>query len=178
MQVVSFIIAVLLNYGFGIASYLVGWNKSPAYTVLWAIINVFAILAYASFSLIRDKGLILPTYITSIASIVVSYGVGILLIVLFDSLVVGLAFIAAAFYYTYAVIVYFIYRHRNKSIPFIIYIVTFFVVIIPCFAVMIYSFVSDSFEDFYGFSVTYLVINLLILLFGAYSLVRDYLNRY
>lgn len=132
----------MLNYGFGIVSYIVGWNKTPAYTVLWAIINVFLVLAYASFCLARDKGLIIPTYICCISSIVVSYGVGILLIVLFEQLVIGIVFLGLAFYYTYALVVYFIYIKMDKSLPFVIYIVTFFVIVATCFAIMIFAFVS------------------------------------
>lgn len=177
-QIISFVLAFLLNYGFGIASYLVGWNNSAAYTVLWAIINVFAVLAYASYSLLRDKGLIIPTYIITISSIVVSYGVGILLIVLFSSIIVGIVFLGLAFYYTYALVIYFIYLKMNKSLPFVVYIVTFFVIVATCFAIMIYAFVSDDFDNFYGFSITYLVINFMILLYAVFSLMQDYLNRY
>ena len=83
LQIVSLVCGFLLNYAFGILSYLLKWNNSAAYTVVWAIINVFALLAYAAYCLLRDKGLILPSYIVSVASIVISYGVGILLITLF-----------------------------------------------------------------------------------------------
>ena len=105
--------AFVINYAFGIVSYLVGWNKSPAYTCVWAIINVLAVLIYAAYCLVRDKGLILPTYIVGISSIVVSYGIGILLIVLFGELVVGIVFLGLAFYYTYAMVVFFIYKKMN-----------------------------------------------------------------
>jgi len=43
---------------------------------------------------------------------------------------------------------------------------------------MIYAFVSDDFDNFYGFSITYLVINFMILIYAVFSLMQDYLNRY
>lgn len=105
--------AFVINYAFGIVSYIVEWNKSPAYTCVWAIINVLAVLIYAAYCLVRDKGLILPTYIVGISSIIVSYGIGILLITLFGELVVGIVFLGLAFYYTYAMVVFFIYKKMN-----------------------------------------------------------------
>lgn len=157
---------------------MVGWNKSPAYTILWAFINVFAVLAYASYCLIRDKGFIIPTYIVCVASILVSYGVGILLLTLFGEIAAGIVFLGIAFYYTYGMVVFYIYTRMNKSLPFVIYIVTFVIIVATCFAVMIYAFVADDFDNFYGFSITYLVINGIILLYAASALFADYLNRY
>ena len=43
---------------------------------------------------------------------------------------------------------------------------------------MIYGFIDDNFDNFVGFSITYLVINFLIVLYGAYSLSMDIYNRY
>jgi hypothetical protein len=43
---------------------------------------------------------------------------------------------------------------------------------------MIYGFIDDSFDDFIGFSITYLVINFLIIIYGAYSMFMDILSRY
>ena len=139
---------------------------------------MLAVLIYAAYCLLRDKGLILPTFITAIASIIVSYGIGILLMVLFSEIVIGIVFLGVAFYYTYAIVVFFVYKKMNDSIPFVIYIVTFVIIVGTCFAIMIYAFVVDTFDNFYGFSVTYLVINLLLLLYGVSALMKDYLNRF
>lgn len=43
---------------------------------------------------------------------------------------------------------------------------------------MIYAFVVDSFDDFYGFSITYLVLNFLVLLLAIYLLIMDIRNRF
>lgn len=62
--------------------------------------------------------------------------------------------------------------------PFVLYIVTFVIIVGTCFAIMIYGFVVDNFDNFFGFSITYLVINLMILGYGIYRIVLDYLDRY
>lgn len=62
--------------------------------------------------------------------------------------------------------------------PFVLYIVTFAIIVLTCFAIMIYGFVVDNFDDFFGFSVTYLVINLMILAWAIYRIVLDYLDRF
>ena len=56
--------------------------------------------------------------------------------------------------------------------------ITIAIIVSTCFAVMIYGFIDKEFDDFLGFSITYLVINLLIVIYGAYSLIMDIFNRY
>lgn len=172
-----FVLGFLLNYLFGIFSFVFEWNKTAAYTVLWAIINIFAISAYATFCLLRDKGLVLASIIVSVVSMVLSFGTGILLLALFSLTGSGLALIGVAFFYTYFTIIYLIYLKMNKSIPWIIYPITGILIILTCFAVMFYAFVVDTFDDFYGFSVTYLVINLLLLGYASFLIYRDMMNR-
>ena len=177
-QIISFALGVVLNYTFGGLSYGFNWNRTPAYTCLWTFLNIFVLFAYASFCLLRDKGLIIPTVIFCVISILLSFGIGILLLALFSLIGAGLGFIGAAFYYTYAVVVYLIYLKMNKSIPWAIYPVTGVIVILTCFSVMIYAFVVETFDNFYGFSVTYLVINLLLLCYGCYLIYNDMMNRF
>lgn len=56
--------------------------------------------------------------------------------------------------------------------------VTILIIVCTCFAVMIYGFIDKEFDDFIGFSITYLVINFLIVVFGAYGLSLDFINRF
>lgn len=168
---------LILNYGFGILSYVLSWNNSSAYTLFWCIINLFLVITYAAFSLIRDKGLTFPSIITAVFSMVLSFGTGVILLVWFNSLVVGIALIGAAFFYTYFTSVYLVYRKMNNSVPFVIYPITLFIIIGSCIVVMIYSFVSPDFDDFYGFSITYLVINLLGLIYAIYRIGSDIMTR-
>lgn len=166
-----------LNYAFGVISYVVGWNSSPAYTVLWTVVNPFLVLTYAAFSFVRDKGLILPSIILSVASMVFSFGPGIILLAWFMSIPVGIALIAAGFFFTYFATTYLIYLRMNNSVPFILYPITIVLIVGSCCAVMIYSWTSDTFDDFYGFSITYLVINLLGIIYASYRMGYDILNR-
>lgn len=128
--------------------------------------------------MLRDKGLIIPTIITCVVSILLSFGTGIILLAVFSLITEGLGLLGAAFYYSYAVILYLVYLKMNKSIPWILYPITLGIIIVTCFAVMIYSFVVDTFDNFYGFSVTYLVINLLILLYACFLLYNDMMSRF
>ena len=140
--------------------------------------NIFLLSAYAAYDMLRDKGLIVPTVIVCVVSIVLSFGAGIILMVMFSLIPVGLGFMGAAFFYSYAIILYLIYLKMNNSIPFAFYPITLGIIIVACFGVMIYAFVVDTFDNFYGFSVTYLVINLLILLYGIWLLYGDMMNRF
>lgn len=108
---------------------------------------------------------------------VLSFGPGIILLVWFSSIPVGIALLGAGFYYTYFVSIYLVYIKMNNSVPFIVYIITIIIIVLTCCAVMIYSFVEDSFDDFYGFSITYLVINLLVLIYAIYRVGWDILSR-
>lgn len=111
-------------------------------------------------------------------SILLSFGVGVILIAWFDLIGVGIALLGAAFFYTYFLVVYLIYLKMNKSVPFVIYPVTMVLVIGACFAVMIYGFVDKNFDDFYGFTVTYLVINVLLLIYASYRILSDIRTRF
>ena len=114
----------------------------------------------------------------SAVSVLLLIAAGILVIVLFDSIALGIVFIGISVYYGYIIGLYLIYLNRNKSLPQFLHYITTAIILATCFAVMIYGFVSDNFDDFYGFSITYLVINFLIVVYGAYSLFVDYFNRY
>eukprot|EP00919_Chromeraceae_sp_WS-2016_P035526 GHVR01084295.1.p1 GENE.GHVR01084295.1~~GHVR01084295.1.p1 ORF type:complete len:253 (+),score=-7.80 GHVR01084295.1:1977-2735(+) len=177
-QIILFILGILLNYGFGIVSFLFDWNKSVTYTVWWVIVNVFILSAYTVFSLLRDKGAALIALVCSIISFLMFIGIGIALIVGYNLIAEGIAVIAVAIYYGYAIALYFIYLWKNKSIPWFLYPISIILVIITCFAVMIYAFVVESFNDFYGFSLTYLVINFLLLLYSIYLLYVNMRNRF
>lgn len=177
VQIVLFVLGLVINYGFGIVSYVVDWNKSPAYTVLWTVVNPLLVLIYAAVSLLRDKGLVVPTIVFCVLSMLLSFGPGIILLAWFGSIPVGVALIGVAFYYSYFLATVIIYKKMNNSVPFAIYPITIIMIVLTCFAVMVYAFVSADFDDFYGFSVTYLVINLLILFYAGYRVVSDILSR-
>jgi hypothetical protein len=171
-------LGIVLNYVFGIVSYVVDWNKSDLWTIWWAVINIFLLSVYAALALLRDKGLHIASYITCAVSVLLLIAAGILIIVLFGSIALGIILIAIAVYYGYVIGLYIIYLARNKSLPQFMHYITIAIVIATCFAIMIYGFVADDFDDFYGFSITYLVINFLIIIYAAYTLFMDFADRF
>ena len=82
-QIISFVLGIVINYAFGAVSYAVEWNRSPAYTLLWTIINILILTIYAAGSFVRDKGLVLVSVILSVVSMVLSFGMGLILILWF-----------------------------------------------------------------------------------------------
>jgi hypothetical protein len=92
-QIISFALGIALNYGFGIISYVLEWNRSNLWTIWWAVINIFLLSLYAALALLRDKGLQLVTYIVCAVSVLLLVLSGILIIVLFNSIALGIVLI-------------------------------------------------------------------------------------
>jgi len=101
-----------------------------------------------------------------------------MLIVAYSETAIGLGVIAASVYYAYVLVVYYLYLYQNKSLHWLIIPISVGLVIATSFAVMIYSFTDSNFDNFYGFSVTYLVINFLLFALSVYLLLRDIRNRF
>ena len=177
-QIIFFALGIILNYAFGIVSYVVEWNKSDLWTIWWAVINIFLLSVYAALALLRDKGLHIASYITSAISVLLLIAAGILIIILFNSIALGIVLIAISVYYGYLIGLYIIYLARNKSLPQFMHYITLSIIVVTCFAIMIYGFVVDDFNDFYGFSITYLVITFLIIVYAAYALFMDFADRF
>lgn len=176
---------IALNYAFGIVSYVLEWNRTDLWTIWWAVINIFLLSLYAALALLRDKGLDIRTYIACAISVLLLVAAGVLILVLFDSIALGVVFIGKilsilgiSVYYGYCLGLYFVYLIKNKSFPQFLHYITIIIIAATSFAVMIYGFVSSEFDDFYGFSITYLVINFLIIVYGAFSLFNDYTDRF
>lgn len=109
-QIVSFVLGIVLNYAFGVLSYALDWNKSPAYTVLWTVVNPLLVTTYAAINLIQDKGIILPSIIISVVSMLLSFGPGIILLAWFNAIVIGVVLIVVGFYYSYFLATIIIYK--------------------------------------------------------------------
>jgi len=177
-QIISFTLGLVLNYTFGVISYVVEWNRTDLWTVWWAVINIFLISVYAALALLRDKGIHLVTLIVCVVSVLLLIAAGLLIIIFLKSISLGIVLIAIAVYYGYVIGLYIIYLHKNKSLPQFLHYITVTIVVVTSFSVMIYAFIADDFNDFYGFTITYLVINFLIIVYGAYSLFLDYFDRH
>lgn len=142
-QIISFTLGIALNYGFGIASYVLDWNRSDLWTIWWAVINIFLLSCYAALALLRDKGLHIASYITSAVSVLLLALAGILIIVLFSSIALGIVLIGISVYYGYVIALYLIYLARNRSLPQFMHYITLAIVVGTCFAIMIYGFIAD-----------------------------------
>ena len=116
-QIISFSLGIVLNYTIGIISYTANWNRSDIWTIWWTVINIFILSLYAALALLRDKGLSIITYIVCGVSVALLILAGILIIVLFKSIALGIALIGVAVYYGYVIGLYLIYLYRNKSLP-------------------------------------------------------------
>jgi hypothetical protein len=171
-------VGIVLNYAYGILSYALKWNDTTLWTIWWIVINVFILALYSTISLLRDKGLALVSYISCAVSVVLLILAGALLIGVFDSVAIGIALIAISLYYGYCLALYIIYLLKNRSLPVFMNYITLAIIILTTFAVMIYGFASPSFDNFYGFTITYLVINFLIVVYGAYLIVMDQADRF
>ncbi len=86
--------------------------------------------------------------------------------------------IGISIYYGYIVGLYLVYLVRNKSFPEFLHYITVTIVVGTCSGIMIYGFIVDSFNDFYGFSITYLVIDFLLVVYGGFRLMRDFTDRF
>lgn len=93
-------------------------------------------------------------------------------------MVIGIILIAISLYYGYCLALYIIYLIKNKSMPIFMNYITLAIIIATTFAVMIYGFISPTLDNFYGFTITYLVINFLVLIYGAYLIVSDQFDRF
>jgi hypothetical protein len=133
---------------------------------------------YATFATLRDKGISIIAYIVSTVSVVLLVAAGILVIVLFSSIPLGIVLIGIAIYYAYVIALYFVYLSNNKSLPQFLHYITLIIIVSTPIVVMIYALVVDSINGFYAFSIPYLVIDFLIIVYGAYGLVLDYFDRY
>lgn len=132
----------MINYLFGVISFVAEWNRTDLWTIWWGIINIFILSVYAALALLRDKGLVLVTYIACGVSVLLLVIAGVLTIILSDTLIVGAALIALSIYYGYILALYIIYLKLNKSLPQFIHYITVIIVIVTSFAVMVYGFVS------------------------------------
>jgi hypothetical protein len=92
------VLGIALNYAFGIVSYVLEWNRTDLWTIWWAVINIFLLSLYAALALLRDKGLHITTYIACALSVLLLVAAGVLIIVLFNSIALGVAFIGNLLY--------------------------------------------------------------------------------
>jgi hypothetical protein len=109
----------------------------------------------------------------STISIICAFAIGITLIVWLHKIIEGIILIGIAFYYSYALIYYLIYLMNKDSVPWILDLVTAIIVTLTCLSVMVYSFFDSQFDDFTGFSISYLVINFMFMIYSISLILKD-----
>lgn len=70
----------------------------------------------------------------------------------------------------YGLLVYYIYVKNNKSMPKSWFIATVAIIFLICFLALLLSLILDSFADFLGFSIFYLTLNFILLVY-SYTLI-------
>jgi hypothetical protein len=164
---------IALNYTFGILSYKNNWDDDVFWNIWWSVVNIFVLTLYGTFAMIRDRKKSIATKFMSSISILCAFAIGITLIIWFKQIAEGIILIGVAFYYSYALIYYLIYLNNNDSVPWVLDLVTAIIVILTCLSVMVYSFFDSNFDDFTGFSISYLVINLMFMIYSLGKIFAD-----
>lgn len=108
-------------------------------------------------------------------SVVFAVGMGVYVIIV-RSVFGGIAIIGFWFYAYYAIFVFWLYKKNNKSIPKVWLYISAALIVLVCLIALVASALIDSFNDFVGFSISYLIINLILFIY-SYSLIQSDLNN-
>jgi peptidoglycan biosynthesis protein MviN/MurJ (putative lipid II flippase) len=122
---------------------------------------------YALWGLVRDYGVTAASITIATLTVLIGFGMGVFIIINVD-LIGGLAVIGGAAYTAYFLATGLYYLKNNHSLPKIFLIIAAVLMILTAVAVMIASFILPEFDNFLGFSITYLVLNFLLLGYSAY----------
>lgn len=77
----------------------------------------------------------------------------------------------------YGLGMYQVYVNNNHSVPAKFINISAIILAAVCFIALILSLAIDGFNDFLGFSITYLILNLLVFVYGYRQIQMDLLNR-
>lgn len=171
-EIVMFCLGIVLNFAFGAIGLANGWRNEIVWIIWWGFANPLLLCFYALWGLIRDYGITALSLITSVLTVLIGIGMGVFVLVIYN-LTAGLAVIGVSLYFAYFLAIGLYYIKNNYSMPRIVLIVTAALIVLTAIAVMIASFVLPDFDDFLGFSITYLVINLLLLGYAGERLLQD-----
>lgn len=171
-----FCVGIVLNFAFGGIGLINGWRTEIVWIIWWGFVNPLLLCFYALWGLIRDYGITLLSLVTSVITVVIGIGMGVFVLVAYD-LAGGLAVIGGSLYFAYFLGIGLYYLKNNYSLPRIVLIITAALIILTAVAVMIAAFVIPNFDDFLGFSITYLVLNFMLLGFASYRLLDDIWTR-
>lgn len=134
--------------------------------------NALIILIYTVRGFLRDYGFGVGSIVATVIFVLFGVGMGIY-VLLQISLIPGIIIIGVFFYAGYMLAIYLIYLYLNKTFPNYLVYITMGVFFVTAISVMIVSYILGSFDDFLGFSITYLIINIIVLGYGGYLLYSD-----
>lgn len=122
--------------------------------------------------MLRDYGFGANSIVASVCFTLVGLGFGVF--VLFEVSMIGGIIILGIFAYVgYMLAIYLVYLKFDKVLPRYLVYTTMGVFFVTATSVMIVSYILNTFDDFLGFSITYLIINVIILGYGIYLLYYD-----
>jgi len=107
-----------------------------------------------------------------VISFIFAFGLGIFLMFTIG-LESGCGVIAFWFFVYYGIFILFIYYRNNKSIPRKFILISVGILAGVCFISLIVAAFTQSFNDFLGFSITYLVLNLLLFFYSIKLIYND-----
>lgn len=107
--------------------------------------------------------------IFGLMSIIIAFGMG-GYIIYFAGIGPGVAVCAFWFFFYYANILFYFYNKNNSSLPRKWVIATAVIIIGVCLVSLIAALILDTFNDFFGFSISYLVFNAIIFIY-SYGLI-------
>lgn len=172
LEIAMFCLGIVLNFAFGAIGLANGWRNEIVWIIWWGFINPLLLCFYALWGLIRDYGITLFSLVTSVVTVLIGIGMGVFVLVGY-SLAGGLAVIGGSLYFAYFLAIGLFYIKNNYSMPRIVLIITAALILLTAVGVMIAAFVLPDFDDFLGFSITYLVLNMMLLGFASYRLLED-----
>lgn len=175
-EIIMFVLGILLNYAFGAVGLANGWRSEIVWVIWWGFGNILILCFYALWGMIRDYGATLASLIISIVSVLVGIAMGIFILVLVDT-AAGIAVIGVSLYAGYFLGLGLYYLKNNNSLPRYFIWITGGLIVGTAVAVMIAGFVLDSFDNFLGFSITYLVLSFLLLGYSIWILYSDISSR-
>lgn len=161
-----------LNYIYGGLALAGGWRSEHGWVIWWGFVNMILVFSYSVWGFLRDFGFGWRSIIPSIFLSLTGIGMGIYILMLI-SLIAGIVVIGIFFYIGFLLALYLAYLHLNKTLPNSLVYLTMVVFLITSLSVMIVSYALNTFNDFLGFSITYLIINVIILGYGGYLLYSD-----
>jgi len=86
----------------------------------------------------------------------------------------GCGLFAFWFFFYYSIFFYYLYTKNNKIMPRKWLIISGSIILIACLGSLIASLLITSFNDFLGFSITYLVFTFLLMGYSFFTILSEY----